>query len=116
MREAIPLWTRKSARPAQTLYFDQCGKSPKWAFINHARTIWLRQRGKHMLISDAKKFIGQWADVCYTDRTGAEVNETVEIFDVNFIALYGPCIITDMGDIRLDRIVGVTPVEVRKVA
>lgn len=57
-----------------------------------------------MLISDAKKLIGQIVDVEFTNRSGKLINERVEVFDVNFIALFGPCLITDLGDIRLDRI------------
>lgn len=57
-----------------------------------------------MLISDAKAFIGQIVEVTYFDRKGAEIQETAEVFDVNFVPLYGPCLITDLGDIRLDRI------------
>lgn len=62
-----------------------------------------------MLIADAKKLIGQIVDVEFTDRTGSSLVERVEIFDVNFIALYGPCLITDYGDIRLDRVVSAKP-------
>lgn len=57
-----------------------------------------------MLISDAKKLIGQIVDITHADRTGAVLHDRVEVFDVNFIALYGPCMITDIGDLRLDRI------------
>lgn len=57
-----------------------------------------------MLISDAKKFIGHTVLVEYLNRAGRTLSETVEVFDVNFIALYGPCLITDVGDIRLDRV------------
>jgi hypothetical protein len=57
-----------------------------------------------MLISDAKNFVGQIVDIEYTDRKGTTIHDRAEIFDVNFIPLYGPCLITDIGDIRLDRI------------
>ena len=42
-----------------------------------------------MLISEAKKHVGQIIDLEYNDRTGTPILETVEVFDVNFIALYG---------------------------
>lgn len=58
-----------------------------------------------MLISDAKSLVGQIVNLEYTDRKGDILSDRVEIFDVNFIALYGPCMITDIGDIRLDRVV-----------
>ena len=69
-----------------------------------------------MLISDAKKFIGQIVELDFLDRTGATNTEIVEVFDVNFIALYGPCLITDIGDIRLDRVSRATPASQSKVA
>ncbi len=58
-----------------------------------------------MLISEAKPLIGQFVNLTYTDRTNTEFNELAEVFDVTFIPLYGPCMITDIGEIRLDRIV-----------
>ncbi|MBN8689996.1 MAG: hypothetical protein J0L72_04290 [Armatimonadetes bacterium] len=61
-----------------------------------------------MLISDAKKYIGKIVDLEYVDRAGATHVDRTEVFDVTFIALYGPCMITDLGDIRLDRVSNVT--------
>jgi hypothetical protein len=58
-----------------------------------------------MLISEAKAYVGYQVHVRYTDRAGREHNERVEIFDVAFVALYGPCLITDIGEIRLDRVI-----------
>jgi len=57
-----------------------------------------------MLISDAKAFVGQVVEVRFADRAGKVNTETAEVFDVNFVPLYGPCLITDIGDVRLDRI------------
>lgn len=59
-----------------------------------------------MLISEAKPLIGQVIDLTYTDRSGQSATQSVEIFDVAFVPLYGPCLITDAGDIRLDRVKG----------
>ncbi|MBL8048190.1 MAG: hypothetical protein JNJ45_05860 [Chthonomonas sp.] len=61
-----------------------------------------------MLISDAKEFVGLIVDVAYTNRKGETIHDTAEVFDVNFIPLYGPCLITNIGDIRLDRVKGIT--------
>ncbi|MBS1705645.1 MAG: hypothetical protein JST40_07205 [Armatimonadetes bacterium] len=70
-----------------------------------------------MLISEAKKFVGEVVEVTFSDRKGQEVCEVAEIFDVNFVPLYGPCLITDVGDIRLDRVHLISQQqEVRKVA
>lgn len=62
-----------------------------------------------MLIAEAKPLVGQIINLTYTDRTESEVTEEVEVYDVTFVPLYGPCMITCKGDIRLDRIVGHTP-------
>lgn len=59
-----------------------------------------------MLISEAKTFTGQCVKLVYKDRRGAEVERCTEVFDVGFVPLYGPCLITDIGEIRLDRVVG----------
>jgi hypothetical protein len=69
-----------------------------------------------MLISDAKKLIGQLVNVDYLDRSGKLLSELVEVFDVNFIALYGPCLITDIGDIRLDRVSRAEPAALERTA
>lgn len=68
-----------------------------------------------MLISEAKAYVGQIVEVFYRDRTGKEIQDTAELFDVNFIPLYGPCLVTDIGEIRLDRVVGLS-VRVEKAA
>lgn len=58
-----------------------------------------------MLISEAKVFTGQFVKLVYRDRRGAEIERQTEVFDVGFVPLYGPCLITDAGEIRLDRVV-----------
>ncbi len=62
-----------------------------------------------MLITDAKAFVGDIVQLSYHDRKVEVITERVEVFDVNFIPLYGPCLITNIGDIRLDRIASVKP-------
>ena len=57
-----------------------------------------------MLISEAKAYVGNVVDIVYFDRTGKDIQDVAEVFDVNFVPLYGPCLITDIGDIRLDRV------------
>lgn len=57
-----------------------------------------------MLISEAKTLVGQIVNLTYTDRSGREYTEQTEIFDVAFVPLYGPCMLTDIGELRLDRI------------
>ncbi|MCA0362066.1 MAG: hypothetical protein LCH41_13565 [Armatimonadetes bacterium] len=57
-----------------------------------------------MLISEAKSLVGQFVNLTYTDRSGKEFSDQAEIFDVAFVPLYGPCMLTDLGELRLDRI------------
>lgn len=58
-----------------------------------------------MLISEAKTYLGYVVDITYTDRSGREYRQRAEVFDVGFVPLYGPCLITDVGDLRLDRVI-----------
>lgn len=41
----------------------------------------------------------------WTGRKGDEQTDLVYVFNVGFVPLYGPCLITDKGEIRLDRVV-----------
>ena len=57
-----------------------------------------------MLLSEAKRFVGQYVNLTYRERSGETVEKIAEIFDIGFVPLYGPCLITDVGEIRLDRL------------
>lgn len=69
-----------------------------------------------MLLSEVKKFVGQVVCVSYRERSGAILETTAEIYDIGFVPLYGPCLITDAGEIRLDRLVECSPAELRHAA
>jgi predicted DNA-binding transcriptional regulator YafY len=69
-----------------------------------------------LLISEAKAFVGSFVKLTYKDRMGNETEKVVEVFDVNFVPLYGPCMITDAGDFRLDRVSACSLLEERKAA
>jgi hypothetical protein len=58
-----------------------------------------------MLSSEAKKFVGLVVDLVLTDRSGRSEQRRAEIYDIGFLPLFGPCLITDIGELRLDRIV-----------
>jgi hypothetical protein len=58
-----------------------------------------------MTIQDAKAYIGMPLRLTWTGRKGEELNDLVYVFNVGFVPLYGPCLITDKGEIRLDRVV-----------
>ena len=62
------------------------------------------------MVAQAKAFVGQTCEVVKTDRHGNETCETVHIDDVSFVPMYGACILTSSGDIRLDRVVEISAV------
>ncbi|MCU0317314.1 MAG: hypothetical protein MUC92_12050 [Fimbriimonadaceae bacterium] len=57
-----------------------------------------------MLSSEAKTLVGHVVNLTYTNRSGREFTQTVEVWDVGFVPLYGPCLITEAGEVRLDRV------------
>jgi hypothetical protein len=58
-----------------------------------------------MQIQEAKAFVNSRIKLRWMDRKGEEIEEVVDLYDVTFVPLYGPCMITTAGEIRLDRIV-----------
>lgn len=69
-----------------------------------------------MLISEAKGFVNQHVMLSYRDRRGDEIVREAEVFEVGFVPLYGPCLITDVGEIRLDRVVNCEPFALARAA
>jgi hypothetical protein len=57
-----------------------------------------------VVITDAKKLVGNICSICWTDRLGREVQTTSRIHDATFVPLYGGYLITDREEIRLDKI------------
>ncbi|GBC93781.1 hypothetical protein HRbin15_02283 [bacterium HR15] len=68
-----------------------------------------------MSFKEAQQYIGMSCEVAYRDRRGELQTRQVFVTDVTFVPLYGLCLVTDYGEIRLDRIVSVNILE-RKVA
>lgn len=62
-----------------------------------------------MQISEAKNYIGMTCEIVSHDRHGNELREVAEILDVLFIPMYGASIITDCGEVVLDRVGQITP-------
>ena len=69
-----------------------------------------------MTISEAKTYIGQEVALCWNDRKGEPVEAVTHIYSADFVPLYGPCLITDAGEIRLDRVVSCELLAQRKIA
>jgi hypothetical protein len=60
--------------------------------------------GIGMEISEAKNFKNQQVDLTWKDRLSNVTSDTAYVFDVTFVPLYGPCMLSSVGDISLDRI------------
>lgn len=60
--------------------------------------------------------MGQIVNLVYKDRKGDEIAQVAEVFDVGFVALYGPCLMTDIGEIRIDRVVSITSLAMSQAA
>jgi len=71
--------------------------------------------GKEMTIQEAKNYVGAQLHVSWNGRNG-EKSEIVHVLTVGFVPLYGPCLITDIGEISLDRVVSYTCFEQQAAA
>lgn len=61
-----------------------------------------------MELSEAKAYEGQHLMLTWRNRKGDEVTQFVDVVQVTFVPMYGPCFVTDAGNIALERVVGVT--------
>lgn len=68
-----------------------------------------------MTIKEARSHIGARVNLTWTDRNGDPNTQNVDVYEVNFVPFYGPCMITSVGEIRLDRIVS-CEAETRRMA
>jgi len=66
-----------------------------------------------MDIHEAKAFANQRVQLTWLDRRGDANSDQVDIYEVNFVPLYGPCLITNVGEIRLDRVQACTALATR---
>lgn len=64
-----------------------------------------------MHINDVRCFIGYEVNVEFTDWNGEVKKQTTHIHEINFIPMYGACLVGDMDDIWLDRVVSISAVE-----
>lgn len=58
-----------------------------------------------MELQEARHLIGCDVSLTWKDRKGEPTAAWVYVHAADFVPLYGPCLITDRGDIRLDRVV-----------
>lgn len=69
-----------------------------------------------MTISEAKSYVGSDVSLCWLNRKGEELRADARVFSADFIPLYGPCLVTDAGDIRIDRVVSIEYIPRPKIA
>jgi hypothetical protein len=70
-----------------------------------------------MLATEAKAFVGHIVQVEHTDKEGNVFIENAELYDIGFLPLYGPCLLLDIGEVRLDRVMSLRSVrELKKSA
>jgi len=72
--------------------------------------------GTSMQIQEAKSFVEHQVSLEWADRKGEIHRDVVDVYEVNFVPLYGPCMITSAGEIRLDRIQGCQLFEATRIA
>lgn len=75
-----------------------------------------RLGGMQLEIQEARTYINQWVHLAWTDRRGREIQDVVQVYGVEFVPLYGPCLLTSGGDVRLDRVVACHVSEKRTAA
>lgn len=69
-----------------------------------------------MQIQEAKAYVNCRVELTWTDRKGEANTDVVDVYEVNFVPLYGPCMITNVGEIRLDRVLACSAVVPAKLA
>jgi hypothetical protein len=64
-----------------------------------------------MLLAEAKSYIGKTCSIAWQDRTGKEFITVSKVYDATYVPLYGGYLVTDVDDIRLDRVCGIALME-----
>ena len=60
--------------------------------------------GHEVELQDARKLANQTVSLSWKDRKGEIINDRLFIYEVKFVPLYGPCLITDLGEIAIERV------------
>lgn len=70
-----------------------------------------------MSLAEAKTYEGAQVSLTWTNRKGEEILETVDVYEVTFVPMYGPCLVTNCGNIALERVMSCEPcVRVQRAA
>lgn len=58
-----------------------------------------------MSLAEAKAYEGGQVSLTWINRKGDRIQETVDVYEVTFVPMYGPCLVTNCGNIALERVV-----------
>ena len=72
-----------------------------------------RDKEKLMLLAEAKSYIGKVCTIRFLDRSGQEHVITSPVYDATYVPFYGGYFVTDMDDIRIDRVNDIVVTEER---
>jgi len=62
-----------------------------------------------MQVSQAKGYVGSRCEIVSSVRKGNELRTVAHVLEVIYVPMYGACLITDCGEILLDRVRLITP-------
>ena len=57
-----------------------------------------------MHIPEVKQYLGRNVAVTYRDRNGQELTTNTRVHDIQFVPMYGGCLVGDIEDIWLERV------------
>jgi hypothetical protein len=69
-----------------------------------------------MTIKEARQVVGLDVALTWRDRHGDEFRQMTHVYKADFLPFYGPCLITNEGEVPLDRVVACDPLDQRKIA
>lgn len=58
-----------------------------------------------MQLAEAKTYEGLTVSLTWVNRKGEEICDAVDVYEVTFVPMYGPCLVTTSGNVSLDRVV-----------
>src|SRR4051794_19094741 len=64
-------------------------------------------KGDVMQLAEARSYIGKVCRIRFHDRSGQEHEVSSLVYDATYVPLYGGYFVTDMDDVRLDRVISV---------
>lgn len=69
-----------------------------------------------MTIQEARKLVGQYVVLHWSDRKGNHVQESTQIYKADYVPMYGPCLFTDFGEIHLDKVLTAEETAIKRAA